>query len=173
MNSDGTAVEQLTRSAGYDGGPFFNSQGDHICWRRFSPSGHKAEIFTMNLKTRIERKITNLDAMSWAPFFHPSGKYLIFSTNLHGFNNFELYAVDTEGQKQPVRVTDSDGFDGLACFSPDGKTLSWTSNRTNDKKSQIFMANWNHKEMLKRLDSAQSIENKRQLEALITIGLNA
>ena len=166
MNSDGTAVEQLTRSAGYDGGPFFNSQGDHICWRRFSPSGHKAEIFTMNLKTRIERKITNLDAMSWAPFFHPSGKYLIFSTNLHGFNNFELYAVDTEGQKQPVRVTDSDGFDGLACFSPDGKTLSWTSNRTNDKKSQIFMANWNHKEMLKRLDSAQSIENKRQLEKL-------
>ena len=83
---------------------------------------------------------------------------------LHGFNNFELYAVDTEGQKQPVRVTDSDGFDGLACFSPDGKTLSWTSNRTNDKKSQIFMANWNHKEMLKRLDSAQSIENIRQLE---------
>jgi Tol biopolymer transport system component len=164
MNSDGTGVEQLTRSEGYDGGPFFNSQGDQICWRRFSPSGHKAEIYTMNLETRKERKVTNLNAMSWAPFFHPSDKYLIFSTNLHGFSNFELYVVDTEGQKQPVRVTNADGFDGLASFSPDGKTLSWTSNRTNDKKSQIFMANWNHKEMLKRLDLAPSIEKTHHLE---------
>ena len=164
MNSDGTGVEQLTLTAGYDGGPFFNAKGDQICWRRFSPSGHKAEIFTMNLETRKERKLTNLNAMSWAPFFHPSDKYLIFSTNLHGFNNFELYVVDTEGQKKPIRVTNADGFDGLPCFSPDGQTLSWTSNRTNNKKSQIFMANWNHKEMLNRLDLAESIEGSRRHE---------
>ena len=80
------------------------------------------------------------------------------------FQQFRIIRRGYGGSKAPVRVTDSDGFDGLACFSPDGKTLSWTSNRTNDKKSQIFMANWNHKEMLKRLDSAQSIENIRQLE---------
>jgi len=158
MNSDGTGLEQLTTSAGYDGGPFFNSLGDQICWRRFSPNGHKAEIYRMNLDSRKEKKLTSLDAMSWAPFFHPSNKYLIFSTNLHGFNNFELYVVDMEGEKQPMRVTESDGFDGLPCFSPDGKTLSWTSNRTNDKKSQIFIANWNHEEILKRLELAPSKE---------------
>ena len=158
MNSDGSGVEQLTTSAGYDGGPFFNSLGDQICWRRFSPNGHKAEIYRMNLDSRKEKKLTSLDAMSWAPFFHPSNKYLIFSTNLHGFNNFELYVVDMEGEKQPMRVTESDGFDGLPCFSPDGKTLSWTSNRTNDKKSQIFIANWNHEEILKRLELAPSKE---------------
>lgn len=158
MNSDGTGVEQLTTSVGYDGGPFFNSSGDQICWRRFSPNGHKAEIYRMNLQSREEKKLTNLDAMSWAPFFHPSNKYLIFSTNLHGFNNFELYVVDMEGEKQPIRVTLSDGFDGLPCFSPDGKTLSWTSNRTNDKKSQIFIASWNHEEMLRRLSLAPSRE---------------
>ena len=28
---------------------------------------------------------------------------------------------------------------------PDGKELSWTSNRTANKKSQIFMAEWNDK----------------------------
>jgi len=160
MNSDGTGTRQLTRSDGYDGGPFFNSQGDQICWRRFSPNGHKAEIFTMDLASQTEKRLTNLDAMSWAPYFHPSNKYLIFSTNLHGFNNFELYVVDIDGEKQPVRVTKADGFDGLPCFSPDGNTLSWTSNRTNDKKSQIFMASWNHEEMLKRLDLAKAIEKK-------------
>ena len=60
MNSDGTGLEQLTSSAGYDGGPFFNSHGDQICWRRFSPNGHKAEIYRMNLDSRKEKKITNL-----------------------------------------------------------------------------------------------------------------
>ncbi len=164
MNFDGTKLEQLTRSAGYDGGPFFNSKGDQICWRRFSPNGHKAEIYRMNLDSRKEKKLTSLDAMSWAPFFHPSNKYLIFSTNLHGFNNFELYVVDVDGEKQPIRVTESDGFDGLPSFSPDGKTLSWTSNRTNDKKSQIFMANWNHEEMLSRLDLAPPRERSVRSE---------
>jgi Tol biopolymer transport system component len=166
INSDGTGLEQLTSSAGYDGGPFFNSHGDQICWRRFSPNGHKAEIYRMNLDSRKEKKLTSLDAMSWAPFFHPANKYLIFSTNLHGFNNFELYVVDIDGGKQPIRVTDSDGFDGLPCFSPDGKTLSWTSNRTNDKKSQIFMANWNHEEMLSRLDLAPFREKPVRSEKL-------
>ena len=60
MNSDGTGLEQLTSSAGYDGGTFFNSHGDQICWRRFSPNGHKAEIYRMNLDSRKEKKLTNL-----------------------------------------------------------------------------------------------------------------
>ena len=166
MNADGTGLEQLTSAAGYDGGPFFNSNGDQICWRRFSPNGHKAEIYRMDLDSRKEIQLTDLDAMSWAPFFHPSNKYLIFSTNLHGFNNFELYVVDMGGEKQPIRVTESDGFDGLPCFSPDGKTLSWTSNRTNDKKSQIFMANWNHDEMLRRLNLAPLRKNAGPPEKL-------
>ena len=34
-----------------------------------------------------------------------------------------------QGTKEPVRVTYSDGFDGLPVPSPDGKTLAWTSSR--------------------------------------------
>ena len=49
MDSSGENIQRLTTVKGYDGGPFFNSDGDEICWRRFSPSGHTAEIFSMNL----------------------------------------------------------------------------------------------------------------------------
>ena len=77
-------------------------------------------------------------------FFHPSDKYIIFSTNLHGFQNFELYIVDTAGEKVPIRITNREGFDSLPTFSPDGNTISWTSNSTPTKKSQIFIADWNH-----------------------------
>lgn len=164
MNSDGTGVRQLTNTAGYDGGPFFNNQGDQICWRRFSQNGHKAEIYRMHLETGKETKLTDLNAMSWAPFFHPSNEYLVFSTNLHGFDNFELYAVDIDGQRKPVRITESPGFDGLPSFSPNGRLLSWTSNNTSDKKSQIFISDWNHLEVLKRLSLSPKIS--KEVEAL-------
>jgi Tol biopolymer transport system component len=148
MDSDGKGLRRLTYHDGYDGGPFFDSTGNYICWRRFSPDGHKAEIFKMNANGEKKIQLTSLNAMSWAPFFHPSNEYLIFTTNIHGFHNFELYIVDFEGVKAPVRVTNRDGFDGLPSFSPDGKTLSWTSNATPTKKSQIFIADWDHQKAL-------------------------
>ena len=79
MDYETGKVERLTNHLGYDGGPFFDYSGEKVCWRRFSPDGHNAEIYVMSLKTRKERKITHLNAMSWAPFFHPSDKYIIFS----------------------------------------------------------------------------------------------
>ena len=60
---------------------------------------------------------------------HPSGEYFIFASNKLGFENFELFMVDAAGTKEPVRVTYSDGFDGLPVPSPDGKQLAWTSSR--------------------------------------------
>ncbi|CAN5462761.1 M28 family peptidase [soil metagenome] len=144
MRSDGSDVERLTDAPGYDGGPFFSADGLQICWRRFSEDGATAEIWTMDADGGNQKPVTRLGAMSWAPFFHPSGDYLIFATNLQGFANFELYIVDAAGEKEPVRVTTTEGFDGLASFSPDGETLTWTSNRTPGQRSQIFLADWNH-----------------------------
>ena len=150
-DADGSNVKRLTNTDGYDGGPFFSADGKKICWRRFDRKGLTAEIFTMNTDGTEERQVTRLGAMSWAPFFHPSGEYLIFATNKHGFENFELYLVDAMGEKEPVRVTHTNGFDGLPTFSPDGKTMSWTTNRTPGGQSQIFLANWNHELALSML----------------------
>ena len=144
MNADGTDVRRLTTEPGYDGGPFFSADGDRICWRRFSPDGATAEIFTADRDGGNVRRLTNLNAMSWAPFFHPSGEYLIFTTNRHGFANFELYLVRADGDGEPVRVTATDGFDGLPVFLPGGDHLSWTSTRNDRKQSQIYLADWDH-----------------------------
>ena len=157
MRTDGTNLQQLTDSRGYDGGPFFSQDGKKICWRRFSEDGATAEIFTMNSDGSNQTQITEMGAMSWAPFFHPSGEYLIYATNIHGFGNFELYLVSANGGP-PVRVTQTDRFDGLPAFSPDGKTLAWTSQRTGNKQSQIFLGKWNH-------HAAHEILNEKGVDA--------
>lgn len=142
MKADGTQVRRLTRAIGYDGGPFFSHDGKKITWRRFSADGGTAEIWTMNVDGSEQKQITRLGKMSWAPFFHPSGDYIIFGSNIEGHSNFELYIVDSQGEKEPVRVTFEPGFDGLATFSPDGKYLTWT-HRNEKGESQIYLGLWN------------------------------
>lgn len=142
MRADGSGIKRLTTTNGYDGGPFFSPDGKRLTFRRFSEDGHTAEVFTMNIDGSEEKQITRIGAMSWAPFYHPSGEYLIFTTNKQGFSNFELYIVDVDGKREPVRVTDLPGFDGLPVITPDGLSIVWA--HTNEKgETQMFRADWN------------------------------
>src|SRR5687767_12594120 len=113
MRADGTEQRRLTKVNGYDGGPFFSPDGKRIVWRRFDEQGLIADVWTMNIDGSDQRQITHFKSMSWAPYIHPSGEYLLFASNKLGFENFEVFMVDLAGSKEPVRVTYSDGFDGL------------------------------------------------------------
>lgn len=178
MNADGTNVRQLTDVMGYDGGPFFSPDGKRICWRRFAENGATAEIMTMNIDGSDQKQLTHLGAMSWAPFYHPSGKYLIFTTNLQGFANFELYLVDVDGKSPSVRVTDTEGFDGLASFTPDGNKLTWTSNRNSTNPgsrdgSQIFVADWNHQHAMEAVSPSSTAEADPETESAFKTGADS
>src|SRR2546422_802365 len=106
---DGSNLKRLTNAKGYD------------AEASYSPDG----------------QLSDFGCMSWAPYFHPSGAYVVFTANKVGFDNFELFLVDAAGLREPARVTFTEGFDGLPVFSPDGQKLCWTSSRTSDKKSQL------------------------------------
>lgn len=154
MKADGTGQTRLTTTPGYDGGPFFNHDGSRIVWRRFDENGLIANVWTMKLDGTDQRQITDFGAMSWAPYEHPSGQYIIFASNKLGFENFELFLVDSAGTKEPVRVTYSDGFDGLPVPSPDGRQLAWTSARSGGSAGQLFLAQWNHEKALEAIRNA-------------------
>jgi Tol biopolymer transport system component len=143
MRADGSDVQRLTDVPGYDGGPFYTPDGSRIVWRRFDEDGLIADVWTMNADGSDARQITDFGAMSWAPYVHPSGEYLFFASNKLGFDNFEVFIVDTAGTKEPVQVTYTPGFDGLPVPLPDGRALSWTSSRGGGG-AQIYMAQWNH-----------------------------
>ena len=68
-------------------------------------------------------------------------------------------SVDVEGRGEPVRVTYTAGFDGLPAFSNRGDRIAWTSTRSANKSSQLFMGKWNHAEALKLI--AQSLAHSK------------
>lgn len=162
MNVDGSDLKQVTNELGYDGGAFFSPDSKQLVFRASRPVGVEAqnyrellaqnlvtpsdmEIYTMNIDGSNIRQVTSLGKANWAPYWHPSGKKIIFASNHdteRGFP-FNLYMIDTDGTHLE-RITNSDQFDAFAMFSPDGKKIAFCSNRNNGggHDTNIFIADW-------------------------------
>jgi Tol biopolymer transport system component len=155
MKADGSEQQRLTTEPGYDGGTFFTKDG-RIVWRHFEENGLIANVWTMKADGTEKKQITDFGAMSWAPYEHPSGEYFLFASNKLGFENFEVFMVDQDGLKEPVRITHSAGFDGLPVPSPDGTQLAFTSSRAGGTGAagQIYLAQWNHAGAMAALEAA-------------------
>jgi len=155
MKADGSDQKRLTNWDGYDGGTFFTKDG-RIVWRHFEENGLIANVWTMKPDGTDRKQITDFGAMSWAPYEHPSGEYFLFASNKLGFENFEVFIVDKDGAKEPVRITYTPGFDGLPVPSPDGTQLAFTSSRAGGAGAagQIYLAQWNHQAAMAALSAA-------------------
>ena len=163
MDADGKHVRRLTTELGYDGGPFFSNDGRQIVYRAYHPKTpaeiarykqklaenviepNVFEIWVMNADGSNKRQVTHLGAASFAPYFFPDGKRIIFASNVNdpGGRNFDLYMINVDGTGLE-RITYNDTFDGFPMFSPDGKRLVFASNRNAKVKGEtnIFIADW-------------------------------
>jgi TolB protein len=153
MNADGTGVRQVTNAPGYDGGPFISPDGNWIVFRSDRKQEHMLQIYVVSIDGQQEVAVTDNVGVNWAPYWHPSRPYLIWAGADHSQPgqrpNYDLwlqrYAV-RDGRFQtvgpPQRITDHPGADVLPVFSPDGSRLMWTSTRTEDRTSQLFIADW-------------------------------
>lgn len=151
MDADGSNVRQITNTPGYDGGPFFSPDNRWIIFRSDRQKEHMLQIFAISIDGKTEVQLTNnLDHVNWCPYFHPSGKYFIWSGADYttGRGTFHLFTMELSypGDKltggKVTQITDSDKTDVLPVFSPDGKQLMWTATRSSDNSSQLFIADW-------------------------------
>jgi len=162
MHLDGSHLTRLTRREGYDGGGWFSRDGKWICWRAYYPTDSELVDYRALLAKRLvrplrmnlwvarsdgsqPRQVTNQPGASFAPYFTPDGKQLIYASNYenpHG-RNFDLYLVSVEGG-EPQPVTRDTDFDGFPMFSPDGRILVFASNRGGKVRGEtnLFLAEW-------------------------------
>src|SRR6266581_3087630 len=163
MDVDGKHVKRLTHTLGYDGGPFFSPDGKQIVYRAYHPqtaadsSDYRAliaqhlvrpvrmDIWVMDADGAHQRQVTNLGGASFAPYFHPDGKRIIFASNYKNprSRNFDLFLVNVDGSGLE-QITTSPEFDAFSMFSPDGRKLVWASNRNGQVQGEtnIFIADW-------------------------------
>jgi len=159
---------QLTNTLGYDGGAFFSPDGRQIVWRASRPTGEAADsyrrllgelvvepsalnLFVANADGSDARQVTDLPGADWAPFFHPSGRRILFASNHHalggpgGGREFALFVVNLDGSGLE-QLTRSGTFEAFPMFSPDGARLVFASNRRADRQpsreTNIFVADW-------------------------------
>jgi Tol biopolymer transport system component len=163
MHPDGSGLTRLTHTPGYDGGAFFSRDGKWICYRASHPTDSTAladdrallarhlvrptamNLWVMRSDGSGARQVTQLPGASFAPYFTPDGRSIIFSSNWetpHG-RNFDLYLVPTAGGGTQA-VTRDPSFDAFPMFSPDGRWLTFSSNRGGKVQGEtnLFLARW-------------------------------
>jgi len=163
MDADGRNVKRLTTELGYDGGPFWSYDGKQIVYRAYHPQTEKEksdyvellkqnlirptvlDIWVMNADGSKKRQVTHLNKASFAPYFFPDGKRVIFASNVADpkGRDFDLYKINVDGTGLE-RITYNDTFDGFPMFSPNGKKLVFASNRHGKAQGEtnIFIADW-------------------------------
>jgi hypothetical protein len=163
MNIDGSDVRQVTNELGYDGGAFFSQDGSMLVFRASRPKTDEEvkeykdllaqglvmptnmEIFICNADGTGLRQVTHLGKANWAPYFHPSMKKVIFSSNHAGTKGyqFNLYMINLDGTGLE-QITYDGVFDAFPMFSFDGKKLIFSSNRNNGgtHATNLFIADW-------------------------------
>ena len=165
MAPDGSDVQQITDSLGYDGGAFFSPDSKMLVYRASRPKSaeeqrvykdllakhvvqpSEMELYVANADGTGQRRVTNLGGANWAPYFHPNGERIIFSSNHHvqdkGGRQFNLFSIKLDGTDLR-QVTFDDAFDAFPMFSPDGTQLVFSSNRNNGgtRATNLFIADW-------------------------------
>jgi TolB protein len=163
MRLDGTEVRRLTSAIGYDGGPFFSPDSKRIVYRAYHPADaaeiarykellsqnlvepSKLEIFVMDADGGNQRQITKNGAANFAPFFHPDGRRIIFSSNVQDpeRRKFDLFLINGDGTGLE-RLSHQGRFNSFPMFSSDGTKLVWVSDRgaKGNREFNIFLADW-------------------------------
>ena len=163
VRPDGSDLRQVTNRPGYSGGAFFSPDSKKLIFRAsvFKDEAEEKEYFELLKEglvapTNMELfvcdidgsnlvQLTNLGKANWAPFFHPSGEKIIFSSNHQsaGGWEFQLYMVNLDGTGLK-QITHESRFNAFPMFSPDGKYIVFSSNRNNNntRDTNVFIAEW-------------------------------
>lgn len=160
---DGSNIVQVTSGLGYDGGAFFSPDSKKLVFRSSRPTSEdevekykdllaqglveptEMELYTCNIDGSELTQVTQLGQANWAPYYHPSGEKIVFSSNHHSERGFpfNLFMINTDGTGLQ-QISFDTAFDSFPMFSPDGKKLVFASNRNNGggRATNLFIVDW-------------------------------
>lgn len=149
-------IRQLTFE-GKNGEAYFSWDQRKIVFQSIRGENPWYQIYSMNLDGSSLYRISPGKGKTTCAYYQPKGDRLLFaSTHLvrstwtekpapkHGYSwefdpHMDIFVGDVWGNNL-VRLTDTPGYDAEASYSPDGKWICFTSERSGDKEIYIMDA---------------------------------
>jgi Tol biopolymer transport system component len=144
MNADGSDVERLSPSPGYDIFPSWSPDGTELVFVRIidpgsGPPNQISDIMTMDADgTNVQTILAN-NTFNMEPRWSPDGTKILFMSTLKP-GGVNIYTMSTTGTN--ITELTTQGNNGDPSWSPDGTEIAFGSNRVNGKLN-IFMMNAN------------------------------
>lgn len=156
INEDGSNLQQLTHSKGFDGGPVWSPDGEKIVFP--SDRDNDPEIYIMDADGSNQKRLTKTLGDDSHPHWFPDGTKIIFnsartSADLNanwGKQWHEIFSMNTDGS-DVKQITSFKTVSTYPSVSPDGKNIAFRrvidgpafnwdlSTNVNNRDSKIFV----------------------------------
>jgi TolB protein len=126
MDADGEQVERLTHSEAFDRDPHLAYDGSQLV---FSSNREGAyQIYSLDLATRAERRLTNGPMDKTNPFWSPDQRHLLYT--VHEGERSQVVIMDADGSRPRV-IPQAPGHAHGYGFSSDGNrvTIEWSGDQ--------------------------------------------
>jgi TolB protein len=136
---DFDAENRITLTNGHDLvlTPTFSRSTDDIFYLRYVD--YRPQIFRLNIGSLENKKVGSFKGTTFSPYPHPQNDNLVLlSIILNG--NTDIYELNVE-QNIARRLTKNPAIDTTPSYSPDGKTIAFSSDR--DGGQQIYLSDVN------------------------------
>ncbi|MCE3255517.1 MAG: tolB [Rickettsiaceae bacterium] len=134
MDFDGENRRYLTNGKDLVLTPTFSKQKNEILFVRFF--GEKPQIYSIDTNTNLVRKVGGFRNTTFAPAFNPRDKNeIVFCVIENGNSN--IYQMNLLTNKL-TRITSTRAIDTTPSYSPDGKYIVFSSDRTGSEQIYIM-----------------------------------
>jgi TolB protein len=145
VRADGTGLRNLTNHPRDDSHPSWSADGRRIVFCSTRGDGENDDVYVMNRDGSGVRRLTD-NGLDWDTFpsFSPDGRKILFRRLLRvrtaegTVANSEIMVMNADGSGA-VNLTRHPWFDGWPSWSPDGRRIAFSSNRSDPY--QIYVMN--------------------------------
>ncbi|MGX7666605.1 TolB family protein [Flavobacterium pedocola] len=162
MDHDGKNTVQITSNAYFEESPSFSNNSRKLLFTRELKdlndpnAAGNGEIFSIDLKSKKETRLTNKEGYDSGAVYAPDGKKIAF----YGYDKttkfYDLYLMNPDGS-QLEKLTDDAPEDYSPSWSPDGNWIAFT--RGDSKNYDIWIINIATKELKRLTDNPKRDES--------------
>lgn len=151
---DGSSLASLMEG-GIDTSPSWNREHTKIVFTSLDPANGVSNLYIFDMKSKSKTLLLKRFSPR-DPSFGPDGNIVIFADfAVEGFENSEIYTIGIDGSNL-IKLTDNPAKDYFPKFSPDGKSIVFSSER--DGNIQLYSMN-NGGGNVKRLMVNEFVDN--------------